>query len=183
MKNALILHGTNDNSKKNWFEWLSQQLQSKGYKTWVPNLPGSDRPNIKKYNEFIFSQNWKFNDESILIGHSSGAVEILGLLQALPDDVIVDRCYLVGSFIDNLGWEILDGLFEEPFDLPKIKTKANKFIFIHSDNDPYCPLDHAEYLSKELGGELVLVPGQQHFSIGTGGEQYSQFPLLLELLR
>lgn len=183
MKNALILHGTDGHSKENWFDWLKVQLQINGWETWVPDLPGANKPNIDKYNEFIFAnKDWQFNKDSIIIGHSSGAVAILGLLQALPEDVKVDTCYLIGSFRNDLKWDALSDLFLKPFDFEKIKTKAKKFVFIHSDNDPYCPLEHAEYLSKKLNGELIVKPGQKHFSVGTMGESYNQFPDLLNLI-
>lgn len=183
MKNALILHGTDDNSKGNWFDWLKTNLENKGWNVWVPDLPNSDRPNIEKYNEFIFeNNNWNFNEETIIVGHSSGAVAILGLLQKLPKDKKIDTCYLVGAFKNNLDWDSLDGLFLEPFNFDLIKSKAKKFIFIHSDNDPHCPLEHAQYLSKKLGGELIIKPGQFHFSISTAGEKYKEFPFLLDLM-
>lgn len=183
MKNALILHGTNGSSRENWFPWLKSELEQRGYKVWVPDLPGAQRPNLDQYNDFVFkTEKWEFDGDTILIGHSSGAVAILGLLAALPEGVRVDRCYLVGSFKDDLGWEELKDLFVKPFDFAKLKTKANQFIFVHSDNDPYCPLDHAEFLAKELTGKLVVIPNQKHFSISTAGEQYKQFPRLLELI-
>ena len=183
MKNALILHGTNGNSQHNWFPWLQKELERAGYKVWTPDLPKADTPNIKRYNKFLLEENdWEFNRESIFIGHSSGAVAIFGLLQALPSDVSVDTCYLVGSFKDNLDWDVLDGLFEEPFDFDLIKKKAKKFVFIHSDDDPYCPLDHAEYLAEKLDGELIVKPGQKHFSLSTYGEEYRKFPVLRDLV-
>lgn len=184
MKNALILHGTDGHSKENWFDWLKQELEKDGYKVWVPDLPGANKPNIERYNDFIFSnKEWQFDSDSIIIGHSSGAVAILGLLEALPDDVQVNTCYLVGAFRNDLKWDALKDLFINPFDFAKIKTKAKKFVFIHSDNDPYCPLNHAEYLAKELGGELIVKEGQKHFSIGTMGDSYKEFPFLLKLIR
>jgi len=182
MKNALILHGTNNNSKKNWFQWLKQNLAERGWKVWTPDLPGADEPNPKVYNEFIFNSDWEFDEDSVLIGHSSGAVEILSLLQHLPEGTKVDKAILVGAFRDNLGVPGLSRLFDEEFDFKKIKTKANRFVFIHSDNDPYCPLDHAEYLSRQLDGELIVKPGEAHFSISTAGEKYKEFPLVLDLL-
>ena len=183
MKNAFILHGTNGFPTENWFDWLKQELEKKSWQVFVPQLPDCDRPNIKTYNEFLLKEkHYQFNEESILIGHSSGAVAIFGLLQVLPDSVKVDTCYLVGAFKDNLNWDSLSGLFEEPFNFAKIKNKAKRFVFIHSDNDPYCPLEHAEYLAKELDGELVIKEGQKHFSVGTFGEEYRKFPFLLELI-
>lgn len=182
MKNALILHGTSNNSQGNWFPWLKNELEKKEWKVWVPDLPQAERPKVKRYNEFIFNnKDWQFDKESVLIGHSSGAVAILGLLQHLPDDVVVDTCILVGSFKDNTGWNALDGLFEEPFDFEKIKKHARRFVFVHSDNDPYCPLEHAKYLSEKVNGELIIKEGQGHFNLEKGSE-YKQFPLILEIL-
>lgn len=183
MQNVLILHGTDDNSHENWFPWLKAHLEENGYDVWVPDLPQADHPNIKRYNKFIFNNaDWKLHEHSILIGHSSGAVAILGLLEALPEGVVVDRAILVGAFKDDLGWEALTGLFEHPFDFEKIRKSCRKFIFIHSDNDPYCPLEHAKFLAQVLGGELHIMPGEKHFSIGTVGNKYLQFPALLKYL-
>ena len=182
MKNALILHGTASNSQGNWFPWLKQELERRGWGVWVPDLPGADRPNIKRYNDFILTNHeWEFNEESVLIGHSSGAVAILGLLAHLPENVKVGTCILVGVFRDNLGREDLQGLFEEPLDFEKIKQKASRFIVIHSDNDPHVPLLQAQSVSEKLGGKLVIKPGQGHFSLEQGPE-YKRFPLILEIL-
>jgi len=100
-------------------------LEKCQWKVWLPDLPKADEPNVERYNKFLFkNDDWQFNSDSILIGHSSGAVAIFGLLQVLPDEVQVDTCYLVGAFKDDLGWDPLKSL-----------------------NDPYCPLDHAKYLA------------------------------------
>ena len=182
MKKALILHGTSSNSRSNWFPWLKQQLEELGWAVWVPDLPGAHNPNIKRYNQYILEHKpWEFDDETVIIGHSSGAVEALGLLQQLPNSNHIKQCILVGAFKNNLNWPNLDGLFEEPFDFRKIKKQANKFLFIHSDDDPYCPLEHAEYLAKETGGELKVMPGQKHFSVETD-PKFSTFPELLQLV-
>lgn len=182
MKNALILHGTGNNSQGNWFPWLKNELERKNWKVWAPDLPDANHPNIKKYNEFIFSnKDWQFNEETTIVGHSSGSVAILGLLQHFPADTKINTAILVGSFKDNIGKEYLDGLFDEKFDFEKIKNKALRFIFIHSDNDPYCPLEHAKYLANQLNGELIIKPGQGHFNL-QASPNYTQFPLLLELL-
>lgn len=187
MKNALILHGTFGHPDENWFPWLKEELEKKGYKVWVPLLPQPEKPNMQRYNQFIFNSDWKFDSESVLIGHSSGAVAILGILQELPADVVVDTCILVGSFKDTDPFtetvkEACSELFTIKLDFGKIKKQAKRFIFVHSDDDPYCPLAHAEYLAEKLNGELIVKKGQKHFSVSSFGPEYRQVPFLLDLL-
>jgi len=73
-------------------------------------------------------------------------------------------------------------LFTEPFDFEKIKTKSDKFVFLHSDNDPYCPIAHAQYLAKQVGEELIIKAGQGHFNTEMS-EKYKAFPELVELIQ
>ena len=184
MKNALILHGTEATSKDNWFSWLGTELEKKDWKVWVPDLPDSDHPNTKKYREYIFNSDWQFNQDSVLVGHSSAPLVICNLIQNLPEDVTVDTCIFIGSFYQDHGWESLDnsGVFIEKYDWEKIKTKAKRFIIIHSEDDPYCPLEDAKWLAKTLDGELIIKKDQKHFSTGSAGPQYKQFPFLLKLI-
>jgi len=183
MKNAIILHGTNGHPTENWFDWLKKELEQRGWNVHVPQLPDANEPNTSKYNDFLINKEKpNFNQDTVLIGHSSGAVAILGLLDELPINKKVNRCYLVGSFKNDLDWDSLKGLFENELDFEKIKKMANKFVFIHSDNDPYCPLDHAKELSKKLNGDLFVKKGQKHFSVGTMGKIYEQFPFLLKAI-
>lgn len=182
MRNALVLHCTGGSPEGNWSPWLLKQLEQRGWEVYIPALPGADAPNIERYTDFILSSGWKFNTESVIIGHSSGAVAIFGILEALPEGVSVDTAVFVGAFKDDLGRQDLKALFQKPFDFEKIKTRARRFVFLHGDNDPICPLSGAEDLAKKVGGELIIVPGAQHFSIGTGGPQFTELPQVLEIL-
>lgn len=178
MKNALILHGTNANSKENWFPWLKQELEKDGYKVWVPDLPHADKPNIERYNDFVFPK-WKFDKDSIIIGHSSGAVAILGLLQEMPEPISIDRAFLVAGFFGDLGWEPLREIGKFNFNWKKIKQRAKKFILIHSDDDPYVQMEYGHKLRDFLGAELIILPGHKHFSV-EDSPVFNQFPELLE---
>lgn len=177
MKNALILHGTANDHTGNWFPWLTRELEKRGFLVYCPDLPRPERPNIDRYTNHILAH-WQPTNDSIIVGHSSGAVEILGLLPRIPENVVVAKAILVAGFTDSLG-DTKSELFATPFDYPTIKKKARKFIFFHSDTDPYVPLYHGEKLKALLGGELIIVPDQGHFNLEKG-PQYKEFPLLLE---
>lgn len=179
MKNAIILHGTDASPDSNWFQWLKEQLKGRDFEVWLPQLPDSSRPDMKKYLDFILNQGIKFDEKTILIGHSSGAVAALGILSKL--ETPIKAAYLISAFRNSLSWDALDGLFTEEVDYMKAGKNAKKIVFFHSDNDPYCPLEHAEYLSKQTGGQLVIIKGQGHFNT-ENSPKYAKFPKLLELI-
>ncbi len=180
MKWAVILHGTASTSQNNWFPWLKTELEKLGYEVWVPDLPDAEQPNIDTYNKFLLSSGWDFND-NLIIGHSSGSVAILGLLQALPENVKIDTAILIGTFRGNLDRDDLKDV-DVSYDYKKIKSKAKQFIVIHSDNDPYCPLDGAEWVAGQLGAKVTLIPGQQHFSSHLD-PKYVKFPEIVEIIK
>jgi predicted alpha/beta hydrolase family esterase len=182
MANFLILHGTDGTPESNWFMWLKGVLTGQGHKVWLPQLPNSDKPNIKTYNEFLLKNpDFVYDENTLIIGHSSGSVEALSLLQHLPENTKIKAAILVSAFKDNLGWDSLVGLFIEPFDFDIIKAHCEKFTFIHSDNDPYCPIEHAEYLVKQTNGKLIKFEGQGHFNTELG-PQYNKFPEILKII-
>ncbi len=166
-KRAVILHGTNGNPGKHWFPWLKQKLESEGYEVWVPLLPENSTPNKDVYGDFLFGSDWDFTN-NLIVGHSSGAVEILNLLmdERCPK---VRTAVLVGAWKGGApnehDYETFKNLFpKDGFKFELIKSKSEKIVFLHGDNDPYCPLEQAEYLAKELDAPITVVPGGRHFS-------------------
>jgi predicted alpha/beta hydrolase family esterase len=185
MRNALILHGTDADHGSNWLPWLESKLHKLGYTVWVPDLPRADHPDIRRYNEYLLNHSikWEFSNDSIIIGHSSGAVEILGLLNdaAFPENVQVKACFLIGAFKGDLGWESLKGMSGD-FNFALIKQRCSKFVFIHSDNDPYCPIEDARDLCEQASGKFIELPGQGHFTASLD-PKYEAFPELFEIIK
>jgi len=185
VKRAVILHGTSGSPEGNWFPWLRAELATRGYEVWTPELPGNDRPNRQAYNDFLLSSDWDFNN-NLVIGHSSGAVSVLNLLMDMRCPAI-DAAVMVSAWHDSnkatlryggLSPEIFRNLFPESgFDFSLIKSKAGRTLFVHSDNDPYCPLDQAEWLADQLDSELVVIHDGDHL-----GSKFVEFPQLLEIL-
>ncbi len=187
MKNVLILHGAANNSTGNWFPWLKKELEKKGYKVWVPDLPDSEKPKSTTWLHHIFSnQDWEFNDESVIVGHSAGATFILRLLEKLPTGVKIHKAILVSGPVE-LGtkkeyFQYKKDLVKPPFRWKRIRESCDKFYFVYSDNDQYeCGIEQGRLLHKHLGGKLVLRPGEKHFNLESGS-QYKKFPLIIKLV-
>lgn len=185
MKNVLILHGNDNKPTDSWYKWVAKELENIGYKSWVPQLPNNHVPNTQDNLKFIHAnKDFIFNEETIIIGHSSGSVLALLLAQELPGKVKIDTIYAIASFKEDLKIEGVhhEELFLIPFDFDKIKKKTNDIVFIHSNDDPYCPLEGAEWLTEQADGELLILPGQKHFSTFTAGDAYKKFPKLLDII-
>lgn len=182
MTNFLILHGTDATPQSNWFMWLKGVLIGQGYKVWLPQLPGADKPDADVYTKFLLSNDkFIYDDQTIIIGHSSGSVEALHLLQHLPKTTIIKAVVLVSAFKDDLGRESLKGLFKQPYDFGLIKEHCQQFIYIHSDDDPYVPIEQAEILAEQTGGKLIKFEGRGHFNTELN-PSIRQFPELLDII-
>lgn len=180
MKRAVILHGTSGKPESNWFPWLKARLAAEGYEVWVPLLPGNHTPNRELYNDFLLGSDWDFQD-NIVVGHSSGAVSVLNLLND-------ERCPKVRLGVMVSAWDhgVPDGmdamqfahLFPpNGFDFELIKHKSDKLEFLHSDNDPYCPLEQAQYLASRLDAPLTVIHDGEHL-----GSPFTELPELWQII-
>jgi predicted alpha/beta hydrolase family esterase len=193
MKRAVILHGTSGKPESNWFMWLKGKLEEQGYEVWVPMLPNNDTPNRNTYNDFLLNSDWDFTD-NIVVGHSSGAVEVLNLLMD-------ERCphirlgVMVGAWESNdisptpeqieaykqaglSRVQFVDTFPPEGFDFELIKSKADKLSFLHGDDDLYCPVEQAQYLASRLDAPITLVPDGQHL-----GSRFTELPELWDIIK
>lgn len=182
MKKALVLHGYRGNPYVNWYPWLGWKLRRAGYKTWVPRLPMALMPNGKTWNQKLLSRSdWDFKD-SVIVGHSAGAVEILNLLSILPKDQKIRTAVLVSAFRPKPQWPALKKLIDEPLDFAKIKSNCESFIFVIASDDPLVPVADAEYYCNKVGGQLIVLPAGGHFSI-LRNPKFWRFPELFKVLQ
>lgn len=182
MKRAVILHGTDGAPDMNWFPWLQEKLEAAGYEVWVPLLPESHTPNREVYNEFLFGQGWDFTD-NIVVGHSSGAVEVLNLLMD-PRCPKIQLGLMVGAWAGGIpnGYDEGNTQFvhlfpPEGFDFERIQQHADQLAFLHGEDDPYCPLEQARYLAEQLDAPLTVVPNGHHL-----GARFNELPEVWQLI-
>lgn len=181
MKKAVILHGTLGSPEGNWYQWLETELLAKGFEVWVPTLPRADQPTLHEWAVYVHENRpFELDAQTLVVGHSSGA--ILALILAQRSHTRLGGIVGVSVFHDNsLNWEPNGQLFDLSLDFDAIRSHVDKLLFVHSDNDPYVPLDQAKFVADGCAAELVVLPGQGHFTTEQN-ENYQQFPELLTLL-
>lgn len=176
---VILLHSTDGNDQSNWIPWMKQQLEKRGFEVYAPSLPNAAYPNGEEWTEFIIQNTpFEIDNDTIIIGHSAGAALIPMLLCKLPSETKIKKAILVSSFCTDLGWDKLKDLHNIKIDYNDVKQKCNNFIFLHSDNDPYAPLEEAQELAAKLGGKLIVIKGQGHFNL-YASPKYNKFPKLL----
>jgi predicted alpha/beta hydrolase family esterase len=184
LKRAIILHGTGGSPESNWFRWLEAELKRRGYEIWLPALPHPEHPSLRENVDYVREHlPFPIDDQTLLIGHSSGAILALIIAQELAEPAfgIVAVSVFRNAPSKATDWKANSRLFDVEFDFEAIKTHAGKLLFVHSDNDPYVPLEQARSVADGCQAELVVMSGQGHFNLEQS-EAYREFPKLVELL-
>jgi predicted alpha/beta hydrolase family esterase len=181
MKTAILLHGTGGSDTDYfWFADTKQFLESNGYTVWWPLLPNTDNPNLEETRNFIEQNLPAIDEQTVLIGHSSACPLILNLLESFT--VQMRQVILVSGYYQEISDEA-NSMLPTSFDWPSIKPKAQEFIFINSDNDPWkCTDTQARLAAQKLEAPLIVNFGQGHMGSGTFNQPCKQFPLLKRLI-
>lgn len=180
MKNASIFHGTGGNPTLFWTPYLKKHLQELGYTVWTPQLPDTDKPELKNWLPYALD-NGMYDTESVLIGHSAGCPLMLSILENI--EVKIKLAIFVSGFVENLTSGKTDPILQETYDWEKIKSHCEHFIFINSDNDPWkCDDKQGRIMFDNLGGELLIRHGEGHMGSVKFNQPYTEFPLLVKLI-
>ena len=145
------------------------------------SMPSPDSPICSEWvDEIARHVERNKNDEVYLVGHSLGVPAILHYLETAARNIHIAGVVLASGPSEKNGNNEIDNFLEKPFDFTGIKSKVAKFVIIHGDNDPNVPLGNAELLSKELQGDLIVIPNGGHLN---GSSGWLTLPQGLEALR
>lgn len=175
---AIILHGTASHPDNYWYLWLKKELERAGFTVEVPHRPDMNTVPIDVYLPGVLAEH-DFDEETVLIGHSSGVPLILSILENI--DVKIAKAVLVAGFVEPLPDPDVNTILQESYDWGKIRAHADQFVILNSDNDPWgCDDTHGRKMFDNLGGTLVI-RHDGHFG-SNSGDQYKEFPLLKALI-
>ncbi|MFA5872249.1 MAG: alpha/beta hydrolase [Parcubacteria group bacterium] len=165
MKRAIIVHCWEGYPEYCWYPWVKSELEKRGFQVEVPAFPETDSPEMEKWVPHLAQAIGESDEDLYLTGHSIGCAAIMRYLENLPEGKKIGGAVFVAGYTDNLGYEEIKSFFETPFDFGKIKSMSkNGFIAIHSDNDPYVDLKHADIFKDKLGAEVIIKHDAGHFS-------------------
>ncbi|MFA6514897.1 MAG: alpha/beta hydrolase [Candidatus Paceibacterota bacterium] len=190
MKKVFIVHGFGGIPNAGWLPWIMKELaKDKTYACVLP-MPDSKKPVVSKWVEEISHAVDNAPEEEIfLVGHSLGATAILKYLESIHENKKIPYVVLVSGLISSLEpeneqsvYRAIDSFVAPKIDLDKVKNKAEKFVVLHSKDDPAVPFWQAEEISKALDCEFITTEKGGHFYILAEPVMY-EFPELLKILK
>eukprot|EP01027_Heterolobosea_sp_BB2_P013905 GEZU01020008.1.p1 GENE.GEZU01020008.1~~GEZU01020008.1.p1 ORF type:complete len:144 (-),score=28.87 GEZU01020008.1:80-511(-) len=101
------------------------------------------------------------DEDTILIGHSSGAVAAMRYLETHKAHGLV----LVSACHTDLGLpnERISGYYDAEWQFDKIRQNVKWIIEFGSDNDPFIPTHEMRHVGKHLHAEYFELKNKGHF--------------------
>ena len=163
--NYVLLHGFNGSSQGVFFPWLKNELQKRGAKCQIPDLPNPSAPTEAEQVQYVLD-NCKFDENTVLFGHSLGCAVAMKVLEKLDKKIaglVMAGGFTTPDFKDKE--RPFHNTFNWNFDYKKIKSRV-EFIKILSDpNDYAIRQERGRMLQNDLGGALwEEAANQPHFT-------------------
>lgn len=156
----------------NWFLNVKSGLEKEGLEVVAAQFPDPKLARETFWIPFLLDE-LKVDHNTILVGHSSGAIAAMRLAEKHK----ILGSVLVGAYHTDLGMEteILSGYFNRPWQWDKIKQNQQWTVLFASQDDPWIPIAEPRYLHQQLNCEYHEYKNQGHF----GGDYFKQdFPEL-----
>jgi len=185
-KRVFIIHGWGGSPNNDWIPWAKSQIENMECNVIAPQMPDTDNPQVKSWMDKLKQLVGQTKKRDILIGHSIGCQTIWRFLEKLPKDQKVDKVIMIAPWLKltNLenkeAYTIAAPWLETPIDFAKVKSKANSFVAIFSDNDQFVPiLENKIMIEKLLAPKIIVLNKKGHF---TGEDGVKELPEVLNHL-
>ncbi|MEX0924376.1 MAG: alpha/beta fold hydrolase [Candidatus Paceibacterota bacterium] len=169
---AIIIPGNGDDGPGDgWRPYVVHELSKLGIG--IINLRFPD-PELARQSYWIpFLETLAIDEETILIGHSSGAVAAI----RYAAENRVRGTVLVSAYHTDLGLENekISGYFDDEWQWEKVKSNQDWIIQFHSTDDPFIPTSEARFVRDRLDTEYHEFTDREHHN-------QTQFPELVEAI-
>jgi uncharacterized protein len=146
----------------NWYSWMERKLtdSSAFSEVILRDMPDPVEAKERVWIPFIINE-LKADENTILIGHSSGAVAAMRLLEQHK----LKGCVLVSACHTDLGCESerIAGYYSRPWEWSSIRSNAQWILQYHSEDDPFIPRSEADHVAENLSSEYYCFEDKSHF--------------------
>ncbi len=172
MPKVIMIHGNGGSTAyEGWFPSVQGELEQAGLEVISQTFPDNVKARAKYWLPYI--EELGADADTILIGHSSGAVAAMRYaeIHRLLGSVLVSACYT------DLGQssERVSGYYDAPWNWSAIKANQSWILQYASPDDPYIPVAEARFIQKHLSTKYFELPNRGHF-------QTKDFPELAKAL-
>ena len=160
-----------------WFPYLELELPKLGIEVINKQFPDTELARKEYWLPFI--KELGADENTILIGHSSGAVA--SMRYAETNKIL--GSILVGVSYTDLGddSEKQSGYYDAPWDWEAIKNNQRWIIQFASKDDPWIPIAEARFIHEKLNTDYNEYENRGHF--GQSDAKLTEFPELVEALK
>ena len=180
MKNFFIIHGTMGHNKENWFGWLEDELNYRGFEVYNFNYPTPVGHNFENWSKVLDQAKDKITDESVFICHSSATIFVIKY--CITNNIKIGKLISVsGANNFKVGVLEFDDINKFMFvdDVSEFKNLCKERICIYSKNDPYITLDALKDFAKSIDAKEIVYNNAGHFNESAG---YTKFEDLLNII-
>lgn len=166
IQKVIFIPGNGGGSPKdNWFPSVKKELEAAGLKVISEEFPDNDLARATSWIPFLLNE-LKADENTLLIGHSTGAIAAMRLAERQP----ILGSVLIGAYHTDLGIEKekQSGYFDTPWNWENIRRNQQWIALFASQDDPWIPIEQARYIHTQLNCEYHEYKNAGHF----GGDYY-----------
>lgn len=146
-------------------------------------MPNTETPTLEKWLSHLTKIVGTPDENCYFVGHSLGCITILRYLETLKETQIIGGAILVAGFSHNLEYSgyknELKSFFKTTVQWKAVQKHCKKFIVIHSYDNPWVPIKHADIFKDELHADTIKIENMKHFS---GDDGIMELPIVLDKL-
>ncbi len=180
--NVFIVHGSYGKPFENWFPWLEQELSKRNVACYIPTFPTPDYQNYNDWKALLdyYCDKGLINEETVLIGHSCGAICVTRYL--CDKKIKIKSLITVSGYNNYIGNDAhIDGLNSSFYcsneTFKNIQNFTTERISYISTNDPFITQEALRSFSETINSQLVVIEGAGHFNAKAG---YTKFVEILD---
>lgn len=166
---AVIIHQWGANPTDNWYPWLKNELEKRGWEVTIPPMPDTDHPRIESWVNALAEV--IDTETTLLIGHSLGSQTILRHLAQTPGHK-VDAIFVAGWFtikgIQPESEPIAEPWVRTSLDFEAANKRLNRVLAVFSTDDRFVDLENVDIFADNLHMRPLVLDKRGHFEAGEG---------------